>query len=418
MKTAKLNLKSIFKENKKFLFSFSYSLLALVFILPFQNCGEQGLEFAQQSTDIKYVLVYGDSDSDQGLLANKSQGYARPTLNNIFNQWSRISGKMSYQKASNIIPENDFLYCYTRLDENGVWESAIDPATGKKITPGVSDCANSQPFAAASWSYLSSADTLICAANAGAFVGFVSAVPFEKYENQATLTSKTQDDDTIGLIIATVKDVDGNIHTLSAVRTHGGMAPAKDWGFTYSINGVGIEIYRNSSVGGVFKNLKVKIPGVDSYGWNGRKTIVKVTRDKDQITAYASTWFLDGDILPELDPMSKIEINLSNPEFLGKLDVFKGVQKYGYGSHSQAGASFQNIVFNTLVEAQYLYDLKNKKVYKLIEDGSGRYEVIRSADFFKMLGRNLHVINPETQKAFFIWNDGKYKEVNGDELGL
>lgn len=399
----------IFDKNKKYVVQTFTSLLCLAMFLPFQNCGTQ-LEFAQQSMSLDYALVYDGSESDQLLLSQKVQGYERPSLNAIFNQWSRVSGPFMYQKASDIIPEPQYAFCFSSLSENGVWAPAVNPANGNTIANPGSDnqCINSASFGAASWVYMPASNSLRCATNAGNYVGFISGVPFDNYENEAVLTSENKDDDSIGLIIASVKDSSGNIHVLSATRSHGGNGADLGWGIVYYVNGQRFHVASNVSVGGVFKNNALN-------GWSDRKSLVKVIRAGDHIEAYASDWYMGTENLA-VNPVSKVELNLADPIHAGMFDIFRGPQKYGYGTQSQLGATFQSIKFKSFVDAKIIFDLKNNRVYRLIEDGSGRFEQVSGQSVYSHIGGNKHVINPETQKAFYIWSEGRYKQVEGDDL--
>lgn len=396
-----------------------FSGIALLCLIPFQNCAEQDQEFSQMSTELSNVLVYGESDSDQQMLAQKISGYERPGLDRIYRQWGRISGPTYYQRESDIVPESNYAFCFTEKNVEGYWASFIDPATGRRVsndTYNGYNCIDSHSFAAASWSYVDSVGGLRNTTNINFFSGFISAVPFHSYENEAVITSAAKDDDVIALIIATLTDSQGRIHTLTAVRSHGGGIPGLDrgWGFVYFVNGLPQRVFHNVSVDGVSMNTTPGGSGDPAgTGWSNKKSFIKVTRTRDSITALASNWFTGGETAV-LNPASRIEINLNDPA--NGLQIFRGAQKYGYGSFSQVGATFLKIKFNSLVDDKYVYDLKNNLVYQLIEDGSGRYELVNRMSAFKQLGVNLHVVNPETQKAFFLWNKGRYKEVDGDNL--
>lgn len=400
----------VLKDSKDIVKTFQKATLAICALLMLPNCSSQDLEFAQTESELKSVFVYSDSVLDQQLLLEKISGYDRPGLNTIFNQWSRISGSRMYQSVSDIVLEPQFEFCNTGINSSGYWNPTVHPITGDPL-PGRTyngyRCIESEALAGMSWSYLSSINGLRLALNSLLFVGFVSAIPFEIYENEAVMTSARGDDDSIGLIVASVRDDSGNIHTLSASRNQGGAVPYLGWGFVHYINGEPHAFHHDVSVGGVY------VDNGSTGGWRNRQTRIKVNRNRNIVTAYASDWFT-GSTVPDFNPISEISVDLSDPA-LG-LEIFLGPQKYGYGAHSQEGATFTNIHFDSLVDVQYIYDLKNNRVYKLIEDGSGSYELLSRASAFKMLGSNTHVINPEIQKAYFLWINGRYREVDGDTL--
>ncbi len=411
----KFNLKFNFKYRKQII-GFLFSGFAFILFLPFQNCAVQDLEFSQIALNTEYAYVYGQDDQDQQLLSERIQGYERPSLSQIFNNWSRISGSLTYQKAEDVIVEDQYAFCKTTLDENGNWLPTVNPADGRVINnPGLGICTASETFSAISWSYLSSSDSLKCAVNANKLVGFVSGVPFDNYENEAIVSSPDTDDDSILLIIATTKDqIDGSVHSLAAVRTQGGNEPYLGWGIAYYKNGVVVKTYHNKSVGGVFitNGPGVKAP-LDLRGWRGRKTIIKVLRDKDLITAYTSDWSFDEAGLA-LDPGSKIELDLAGVD--SELEIFRGPQKYGYGTRSQYGSTFEKIKFSTKTNIERIYDLKTNRVYQLVKDGSGKYVFVSGKSPYAELGSNIYVINPQTQKAFFLRSNQTFEIVDGSEI--
>lgn len=408
--------KRISNLRKKTVMSSIFLSFSILLLLSFQNCAEQNMEFVQESMTLKYALVYDGTESDQSHLLRKAQGYSRPSLNEIFNNWSRVSGGHFYQKSSEIVQEPEYAPCFTQLNSEGNWLPFYNPDTKRNENPGSSGyCINSYSLAASSWSYLPRMQTLRNATNAGNFSGFISGVPFDRYQNEAILTSENKDDDIISLIVASVKDIEGNIHVLGASRSHGGAGPKLGWGFVYFKNGSQTKVFNDTSVGGVYKNDKDETINLD--GWSGKKSAVRVIRNQEIITAYASDWF-KTDSAPDYTAASKIELNLNDPSLEGQLDIFKGPQKYGYGSLSQLGSSFQSISFTSIVNEKLLYDLKNDSVYSLIADGSGRYEKLVNRSAFKSLGNYVQYINPETQKAFDILPGGRYQEVDGDKLNL
>ncbi len=415
MKNVTVNPKKNYFKQRQFKMGVTFSFLGLMVILPFQNCAKQQLEFAQVESELRYALIYGTEPGDQELLAQRIQGNDSPTLNNIFNQWSRISGGVTYQKVSDIVREPEYNFCFTTLNSEGFWTPGMRPNGNVIDNPGLApECLDSSSFSASSWSYISSSDSLRCGANSNNLVGFVSGIPFETYQNEATIYSDDRDDDMIGLIVASVVAPDGRIHTLSAFRSQGGNflnAINGGWGFVYHIDGVINSVPINTSFDGVYSNDNSSIPA-NLTGWNGKRTLIRVNRDRDIVSAYTSAWSTNPNNLMYAEA-SRIELNLA----VEGLEIFRGPQKYGYGHQSQSGATFQNIRFTSLVEVEFLYDLNRKIVYRLKKDGSGRYEVMRGVSPAAHLGKNVNVVNPETQRAFFLWSNSNFKEVEGDEIG-
>lgn len=394
------------------------SLLGTMFFM--QNCGqsvnfkETSLAIASSTSDLPQstsdmptiqALAYGSDSEDRDLLAKKIAGYQAPGIAEIFNRWKRFSGGTLYNSAMDIIPDSSVAYCFTSIGSNGSWISSVDPATNKSIDPNTySKCIASIPFCAASWTYMSSSNRLRNAANVDKYTGFISAVPFDRYINQAVVTSASTDDDTIALIIAAKVDANGDLHTLSAARTQGSNVspPTLGWGVVYRKNNSVVRVFNEQSVGGTNSNGTLNDNG-DKKGWNGRMTIIRVEREGDKIVASTSGWGTSTASL-NLDPTSKISLDLSDPSL--ELGVFKGPQFYGYGSQSQAGAEFVTISFSTTTDQKRAYDLVNDLVYE--QQGDGQFTVKGGVSAFQELGYPRSVINPETQKSFHLSSDRSF----------
>lgn len=329
-------------------------------------------------------------------MAQKIAGYPAPGLDVIFNQWQRISGGSLFPTPQSIVSDADHMYCFTGLDSSGNWKNGKD-ATGKTINPGTYDgCINYAPLAAASWSYQQNPGRLRNAANGGNFNGFISAVKYNHYTNEAVLTSTDIDDDAIEVIIAAVIDNSGAIYTLSAARTQGGLSPVKGFGIVYRKNNAVQKVFGERSVGATncYNGPADCVKG-DGKGWNGRMSKVRVERTGDMVQASASVWGLSDTNLA-LDAGSAITLDLADPA--NGLEIFKGAQYYGYGTLSQRGAEFRDVVFNSFADVEYVYDLLNDLTYKA--NSSGGYSLLPGVKAFDQLGYPMIVDNPETQKEF------------------
>lgn len=415
----KYNMKTLIALNSKKVRQVLVLLILGLALIPFQNCAEQDFSVSQSS--VNTLLVYDSSDSDQELLRQKLEGAEPPTISQIFNQWSRISGNKLYQKASDIVPDASTKDCFSSLDANGDWvRKAFEDNPNKVVQPGTAArCLANEPFAAASWSFSNDSNTLKAAINAHNHTGFISGVPVDRYENEAVVSSDNNDDDGIGLVIAVVREDASTTHILLAQRTNGGQAPSLGWGFLhvkyYSKDGVTQNIKRtivNASYDGITKNVNGQSNNiVGQNGWNGKRTLIKVVRNKDVIKAYTSNWSKNVQEVLSANPESEISIDLSD-QSLG-LEIFRGAKKYGYSSVSQYASTFSNIKFKSTLDADKIYDLKHKLVYKLMGDNSGRYELVKGLTPKKDLGVNIYLVNPETQKTFFVWYNGNFEEVSG-----
>lgn len=393
-------------------------LIAAVTMATMQNCSQVNFNdsSAQKSQGVStplpesHALVYGSDAQDRQLLAARIAGYAAPGMDEIFNNWQRISSNTVYASGSAVIPEPAYSFCFTSLDANGNWTPGIDPDTHKSMDPSMSEkCIVSVSFASASWAYLQNPGRLHNSTNSNSFNGFISTLKFDHYIHEAVLTSSNTDDDAIGLIIAATVDTAGNLHTLTAIRDQGGVDPANGWGVVYRKGNSVVKIIGNISVGGVNcvngPNNCAAGKG-DNKGWNGRMTKVHVERNNDQIVVTASPWGLQETNLV-LDNASRIAIDLSD-DSLG-LGIFKGAQSYGYGIQSQAATDFRSITFNAFNDDEYLYDLQNDLVYK--QNATGGYSLVPGVKAFDVLGYPSLVGNVETQKQFRLNEDRSFDRV-------
>jgi hypothetical protein len=374
------------------------------------DCDPLSTASAEQMADCvvlpeKQALVYGAEADDRDFLAKKLLGYPPPGLSEIFSKWRRVSSGTVYPNAAAVNVGLDeekalnpaFADCLTGLDANGNWnKTTVNGAAFDPSKQGI--CANSVAFASASWTVLSTPNRLRNSTNSGSFNGFVSSVPLDRYVHEATLTSTDRDDDMIGLIIAFTVDPKGDVHTLSAIRTQGGGSPNLGWGLLYKMNNDIKKTLGNRSVGGINKNGTDG--NGDKLGWNSRKTRIKIERDGNKIAVSASTWFTTGSA-PAFDPASRIEIDLADKA--NGLEIFQGAQSYGYAIQSQAGAEFHDIKFNTMVDAEYVYDLVNDFVYR--RNDTGGYTLQPGLKAFEHLGYPVIVGNIETMKQFILRRD-------------
>lgn len=352
------------------------------------------------------ALVYGSAPDDRIYLSNKLKGYAPPGMSEIFYKWGRFSKNLWYNSASEIVTKPELAYCNTGIDlATGLFNPAVDPTTNRTINPGShTACVNNPEFVATSWVLRQSPERIFCAANAGVVTGFVSPLGFEYYKHSAIVMSTNGDDDTIGIVVAFVRDGAGVNHVLAAVRTQGGNSPALGWGLVYYKDGNIFKVLENKDVGGVYRNGGTQ---PDKRGWSSRMSKIAVIRQGDKITALASPWdTTEGSLTLATD--SKIEIDLSDVA-LG-LTIFKGARPYGYMSLSQLGSEYRNVEFSTGTNETYVYDLQNKIVYE--KQASGQYQARKDLDAFTHIGAPRQVGNPDTGKIYKLESNKSYRLTN------
>ena len=396
------------------------------------------------------ALVYGNAAEDRIYLQNKLAGYAPPGMSEIFAKWGRFSGKEWYKDAKDIVTDPNLKFCNSGIDATtGFFNLAIDPAkpkieSGKLVTDNKrcldatfaksycanpstdSRCVGSAPLVASSWSLKKDPDRIFCGTNAGQLTGFVSPNNFEYYRHEANLTSANADDDTIGIVMAYVRDSSGNNHVLAAVRTQGGNRPSVEgWGVVYYLNGAVQKVVSAKKVGSVPTNqniaykknadgsyyidpttkAKVQTSGTGDYGgWSNRMSKVQVIRQGSVFTAKASQWETYESSLV-LDDSSLLTVDVSDAK--NGLEIFKGARPYGYLSYSQLGSEYRGVVFSTGAAETYVYDLVNKIVYE--KQSSGVYKARTDLDAFTHIGAPRKVGNPDTGKIFQLYADKTFK---------
>ncbi len=232
-------------------------------------------------------------------------GYEPPTFQEVFDTWPRASNGNYYPDPSQEMGGN--------ADD---W--FIDPVTGSIVQPQ-----NTSPH------------EIIVSPEADAL---------EYYEFEATLTSNNADDDAIGLVIAFTRDAGGNKY-LVALRTQGNNGSHKGWGIAYVENGT-ITYLTNVQV------------GATSAAWSNRQSRVRIVRNGDLVTAWASYWGdlsnYGGEMVIDLDA------NTINGAVVGKdLSVFKGEKQYGYYTQSQPYSTYLDIVLTGGLARDLAYLLTN-----------------------------------------------------------
>jgi hypothetical protein len=143
-------------------------------------------------TPLAPIEAYIYDSTDQ--MAAMRDSYVPPTIQDIFNTWGRFNGNNYYAN-----------------------KAAADAAGDNN---------------AKAWQFLIEPDRVSMPLNVDPYNGFVSNESLENYTLEATFASNDTDNDTIGLVIAFVREGSTN-YILSALRTQGGTEPISGWGVTY-----------------------------------------------------------------------------------------------------------------------------------------------------------------------------------------
>lgn len=284
---------------------------------------------------------------------------AKPSPEEVFNQWYRFS-----HGASGVFPAN--------ATELGAWEYDSVNKLFRNTT------------------------------NSETVIGMVSPEKYDEFDLEVHIKSTNGDDDSIGLVIAFVKDETGNEHALSVYRSPGG-TPSR-WVITYTGNTNQTAVNGNLLVKWGNLNPGSAISG--TVGWNSANvangTRIRVERRGDTIKCWTSQWDNNNTI----DPSTLLELNLnSNPLYA----VFKNPCQYGFTAHSQQSSSWEVINFTSPSDA--IYDLEGRKVYQYIE-GQGWVNTGSNLDG---VPREAFLYNAVTKKIFFTDDQGYPVQYSGGE---
>ena len=216
------------------------------------------------------------------------------------------------------------------------------------------------------WEYDEEQEVIRSTLNAPSTVGFVSTESYENYILDVIVDSTNSDDDLIGLVLAYTVDDDGMEHTITAMRTPGGIGHNAD-----SINDgrrMLFQIWMNVAdykvdnpptvdLGTTNKGLKWGDTGevdedreiytdVGSWAdWNGCR--IRVERNGDHFKIETSQL---GET--ELVDEAKVEFTLNDHPELAR---FKGPKPYGYCQHSQDESFYETL--GRPIEIQSILDI-------------------------------------------------------------
>lgn len=195
------------------------------------------------------------------------------------------------------------------------------------------------------WAYDAGTDKIYTTVNANSYCGFVSPDTYQNFTFNSTYKSyndPTNDDDTIASIVGFVTEgIFGQPgyreHTLQLIRVSGGFPmttqnfPNVQWGLVYNYNQDDVRLLVD----------KTTSAPISTAPWNNYPygTKVWIRRQGDILKAYCSqindgTYTLDSD--------TEIIWDLSSDSDTIK---FRGPVRYGYGVHSQRGASWNDTFF-------------------------------------------------------------------------
>ncbi|RKX77434.1 MAG: hypothetical protein DRP60_06455, partial [Spirochaetes bacterium] len=226
----------------------------------------------------------------------------------------------------------------------------------------------------------------------------------DQFTLEATVSSKDDDNDTIGLIIAFHREGDSS-YILEAARSQGSSSgkmfiePREGWGLIVRRLSPDAE---NPEIGDILWIRQLNVGGVSSQGWKNSSSRIKVVRSGDRVTISTTDWNDENNYVPG----SVIDVDLNSDPALSR---FSGPQKYGYFTASQERTSFRDIVMNGGVIQDKLFYLNPETGESEIwwyDRSFRRWIPMAGVDIQGLLGYPLEVTNPETGETYLIERRG------------
>lgn len=268
--------------------------------------------------------------------------------------------------------------------------------TWKRFSHNGAETQPANPAEMSSWAYNAALDSVSTTTNSNTYIGFVSDKEYSEYTHEVQLASTNVDDDTIAVILAwSVDAVTGREHTLSAVRSPGGVGVT--WQVVYNY-------LRSDSFTVSNKNSTVKwgngnygeTAAISGYatnqavgGWDDFVgTNVKIVRAGDIFTCDTSdlgqTSYVAG---------AQIVVDLTSDARLAK---FRGPRAYGYAAYSQASSTYKVLEFSGAINV--IYDMRDGLRY---EYKNGVW-VQQSKTVWSDIGVGRFAFNPISKKMFYV----------------
>jgi hypothetical protein len=324
------------------------------------------------------------------------------------------NGDVMYHNGTSIIPQQIMSPGY-------VVNTAADLASCKNSKPsfkdvfetwkmfshqGATDNASADDMS--HWSYDSTINTIKQSKNSDSYNGFISPRSYSGYDIKIRVYSNNTDDDVIGLVAAFAKDSNGKEHTLSFLRTGGGVGSANghvvswacvldDRGFGITSTGNGQTLLADNTLNSGY--LPLPTPGVNTIsnaqGWAGLGTgsVIRIVRTGNVFEAWCSE-FGSLDLIPE----SKITIDLDAlSTTYPALNLFKGASPWGYSTISQANSMYENI---SITDDNLIYDLVNNVVWTY-DPSQATWVTVSGANPISAMGVGRLNFNNITNKLFY-----------------
>lgn len=216
----------------------------------------------------------------------------------------------------------------------------------------------------AAWVYDSGTNQISNTTNSATLVGIVSPEKFSDYVFECDISSTNGDNDILGIVLA-YAEVNGKQHTLTLLRSTGGMGyklmtVAYNWagGTGNGAKDIGSKNGGLKWGDGVVDDTRV-IDNAGAYatGWStaGTGCRVRATRVGNKITVISSNMNDNANYVAS----SQIVIDLASDPVLTK---FMGAAQYGYCAYSQPFGTWKTLQAPTV--KYNIYDRRNDHVWK------------------------------------------------------
>ena len=241
---------------------------------------------------------------------------------------------------------------------------------------------------ASAWYFDSKLGSFVQPLNTNTFNGFVSSIKYRTYTHKATFRSSDGDNDANGLVVAYVKDSNGNPHTLSCIINKGGESHSGP--FYYAL------VYNKSLSGEQIIKVGTMGSGHSSGGWDGSYITMEVSKAGSTVQCSISNWNS-----LTINPNTLIEINLNDYSWG---HYFIDRVQYGYCNQSQAHSYFTNITFQGKgpLKASVMISSDKGNGLELREDG--------------LYHKNTSILSPDEGNSLELRENGLYYKNTSEEI--
>lgn len=266
--------------------------------VPAGNAGDLTIIGADGTNSLatKTILEVSDKFFDDS--ADVEEGKLdRPTNQDVFNTWRKISHDASGNYPANLSEAN-------------------------------------------SWTYNSGTDTISSTVNSSTFIGFVSKDKFKDFDFEAEISSTGADDDFIGLLVGFDRPSLDSEYSLTVYRTGGGVLGNSTYGLVYNYAQADQAILVEG------KSLITVSGAGNNWDVTGATKVLAEKRGKNL------TFTTSQQPSTTLDVSTELTFDLSSDS---RTKRFVGKTKYGYVAQSQDGATFSNNVFTPTTPVKLIH---------------------------------------------------------------